>query len=147
MKVFKIQQLTTITLLLTFVIMLASCGSSRRVVGLEEGWELLGSSKVNFVRDVDEVDVNNHNQYTAIRFRVEQRDVRINDLKIIYQNGDKLEPSINDVIPAGQSSKIIELALDGRYIDKIQFKYRTTGNVLKGRANVLIIGRRYYQGY
>lgn len=129
------------------VLLLGSCGSSRRTVGIEEGWEVLAERKVNFVRDKDEIEIRNRNMFTAIRFRVEDRDVRINDLKIYFQNGDKLEPAIDESISANQSSRIIELALDGRYIDKIEFKYRTTGTLLKGRATVLIIGRRYNPGY
>ncbi len=85
--------------------------------------------------------------YTDIRFKVEDREVRINDLKIYFQNGDKLEPSIDFVIAADQESRIIELSKDGRNIDKIEFKYRTTGNILQGRANVLVFGKRYNAGF
>lgn len=129
--------------LLLVLMLVTSCGSSRRVVGVEQGWEVLGQRKVNFVRDKDEIDVKTRNMYTAIRFRVEDRDIKISDLKIYYSNGDKLEPNISEDIAAGQSSKVIELAKDGRYIDKIEFKYRTTGNILKGRATVLIVGKLY----
>ena len=125
----------------------ASCGSSRRTFGLEEGWEVLGERKVNFVRDRDEIEVKSRNMFTDIRFKVEDRDVRINDLKVTFQNGDKLEPAVDDVISANQYSRVIELARDGRYIDKVSFRYRTTGNILSGRANVLVIGKRYYPGY
>jgi hypothetical protein len=124
-----------------------SCGSSRRTVGIEEGWELLGEEKVNFVRDKDEIDVNSRNQFTAIRFKVEERAIRLHDLKITYQNGDQLTPAVDIEIPAGESSRIIDLAADGKYIDKIEFSYRTTGNLLKGRAKVLVLGRRYNPGY
>jgi hypothetical protein len=127
--------------------LIASCGSSRKSVGVEEGWELLAEKKVNFVRDKDEITINNRNQFTALRFKVEDRDVRINDLKIYFQNGDKLEPNIDDVINADQYSRYIELAADGRNIDRIEFKYRTEGSILKGRANVLIFGRKYYRNY
>jgi hypothetical protein len=133
--------------LLLVVLTTLSCGSSRRTVGLEEGWELLAERKVNFLRDKDEIEVKSRSQFTAIRFRVEDRDVRINDLKIYFQNGDKLEPNIDEIIGANQFSRVIELARDGRYIDKIEFKYRTTGNLLEGRANVLIMGQRYNPGY
>jgi hypothetical protein len=120
-----------------------SCGSSRRSVGVEEGWELLSEQKVNFVRDKDEIIIDSRNQYTAVRFKVEDKDVRINDLKIYFRNGDKLEPSLDEVIPANQMSRIIELAREGRDIDKIEFKYRTTGSFLSGRANVLVFGKKY----
>jgi hypothetical protein len=128
-------------LLLVFII--ASCGSSRRSIAIEEGWELLAEQKVNFVRDKDEIDIKTGNRFTALRFKVEDREVRLNDLQITFTNGDKLEPNVDVTIPADQYSRDIELAAEGKYIDKISFTYRTTGNLLKGRANVLVFGKRY----
>jgi hypothetical protein len=124
-----------------------SCYSTRRSLAIEDGWDLLGEQKVNFVRDKDEIDVRSRGVYTDIRFRVEDREVRINDLKVYFQNGDKLEPAIDFVIGADQESRVIELSRDGRNIDKIEFKYRTTGNILQGRANVLVFGKRYNAGF
>lgn len=133
--------------LIAVVALIASCHSSRRLVGIEEGWELLGEEKVNFVRDKDEIVINNRTLYTAMRFKIEDKDVHINDLKVYFQNGDKLEPNIDEDIKAGQLSRVIDLGREGRYIDRIEFKYRTTGSLLKGRANVLILGEKYYRGY
>ena len=145
--IFTIAQALGSMLLLVMVSGLVACSSSRKSIGVEEGWELLSESKVNFVRDKDEIRINSRNQFTDIRFKVEDREVRINDVKIYFDNGDKLEPNIDEVILADQYSKIIELAKDGRYLDRIEFKYRTTGNILKGRANVILFGQRYYPGY
>ncbi len=139
----------------TYILLLAiaslgffsSCYSARRSVAVEEGWELLGEERVNFVRDNDELVVTSRNQFTDIRFRVEDREVRIHDLKIYYPNGDKLEPNIDFIVPANQDSRVIELARDGRTISKIEFQYRTTGSILKGRANVLVYGKKYTLGY
>lgn len=122
---------------------IASCGSSRRTLAIEEGWEFIGESKVNFVRDRDRIEVNSSNKFTAIRFRVEDRDIRLNELKITFENGDKLEPAIDEVIAADQFSRDIQVATDGRYIDRIEFRYRTSGNLLKGRAAVLVFGKKY----
>jgi hypothetical protein len=121
----------------------SACSSSRRAFGIEEGWELLGEQKVNFVRDKDVIEVNSRNMFTAIRFYVEDKDVSINDLKIQFENGDKIEPALNDVIAAGEQSRVIELAADGRVINNIEFKYRSMGSLLQGRAKVLIVGKRY----
>lgn len=82
-----------------------------------------------------------------MRFKVEDKDIHINDLKVYFQNGDKLEPKINEDIQADQFSRVIDLGREGRYIDRIEFKYRTTGNILKGRANVLVLGKKYYRDY
>lgn len=130
-------------LLILLISFTVSCGSSRRAIAIEEGWDLISEQKVNFVRDKDVITVNSRNLYTDLRFRVEDREVRINELKIFFPNGDKLEPRIDEVIQPDQYSRIIEITRDGRAIDHIEFKYRTTGNLLKGRANVLVFGRRY----
>lgn len=138
----NLRNLSLFTLVLLSVTTLLSCGSSR-TVAIEEGWELLAEQKVNFVRDKDAIDVTSRNQFTALKFRVEDKDVRINDLVIYFDNGDKLQPSLDAIIPAGEESKIIELGREGRNIDRIEFKYRSTGNLLDGRANVLVFGKRF----
>jgi hypothetical protein len=134
--------------LLSFFILFSSCRGSRTLV-VEEGWQLLGQDKVNFVRDKDVIDVTSDTKYTAIKFRVEDRDIHLNDLKIYFTNGDKLEPSIDEVVNKDQYSRIIELGKEGRFIDKVEFTFRTTGNILKGRANVIVLGKKYdpYSGY
>jgi hypothetical protein len=131
-------------LILGFVVFaLSACGSSRRTFGLEEGWEILGERKVNFVKDKDVMEVTSRNMFTEIRFFVEDKDVRINDLKVQFDNGDKIEPALDDVIKAGEGSRVIQLAADGRRISNIEFKYRSMGSVLDGRANVVVTGHRY----
>ncbi|MDB5196979.1 MAG: hypothetical protein JWP88_1350 [Flaviaesturariibacter sp.] len=142
MRLYSIPRFSTF-FLIGLLLFGPSCGSAHRTLVLEKDWELLGQGKVDFVRDVDEIDVTSDNAFTTIKFRVEDRAVHINDLKIYFTNGDKLEPSLDDEIAADQYSREIQLSPEGRRIDRIQFKYRTTGNVLKGRANVLVLGRRY----
>lgn len=124
-----------------------SCSPTRRSIPIEEGWDLLGETKVNFGRDRDALDIHSNSRYTAIRFKVEEREIKLNDLKIVYMNGDKLEPSIDEIIPPDHLSRIIELGPEGKNISRVEFKYRTTGNLLKGRADVLVFGKRYYPGY
>lgn len=134
-------------LILIAVLVLNACSSSRRTLPVEEGWDLLGEQKVNFVRDRDAITVYNTNRYTAIRFKVEKKDIILNDLKVVYENGDKLSPTIGDKIMADQFSRVIELGPEGKLIRSVEFKFRSTGSVLKGRANVLIFGKRYTQPY
>ena len=137
------KKLLTGSLLLAITFTTFSCSSSRKSIAIEEGWELLGESKVNFVRDRDQVDVLSSNLFTAIRFKVENRDVHMNELHVVFQNGDKLDPAIDDNIPADQYSRDIQLGTEGKAVRSVDFAYRTTGNVLKGRATVLVFGKRY----
>lgn len=129
------------------LVSLLSCHSSRRSVGIEEGWELLADRKVNFVRDKDEIPVKSRTLYTALRFKVEDKEIRINELKIYFDNGDKLEPNIDESIAANQFSRVIDLGREGRYIDHIEFKYRSVGSILGERASVLVLARKYYRDY
>ncbi len=137
------KKLTRFLLLLIIVSTVLSCSSRRRSIAIEEGWELLGESTVNFVRDRDQINVLSSNRFTAIRFKVEKRNIRLNELHVVYQNGDKLDPAIDEELVAEQYSRNIELGPEGKSIRSIDFKYRTEGNVLKGRANVLVFGKRY----
>jgi hypothetical protein len=123
-----------------------SCAPVRRSIAIEEGWDLLGEQKADFVKEKDIIEVHSTFKFTAIRFKVEKHEVRLNELTIYYQNGDKLQPAMDDIIPSDQYSRIIELTEEGKFVTKIEFKYRTLGNILKGRANVLVFGKRY-MGY
>jgi hypothetical protein len=133
---------TQLVFLLVSFFMIGSC-TTRKSIPVEEGWEFLGEQSVNFVTDKDRVEINSNNKFTAIKFKVEDREVRLQNLVIFLENGDKLQPAMDDVIAADQFSREISIASEGRYIDKIEFSYRTTGNVLKGRANVLVYGRKF----
>ncbi len=128
--------------LLFSAIAFASC-SSTKTVAIEQGWDLLGESTVNFVRDRDAVTVYSNERYTAIRFQVQKREIKLSELKILYPNGDKLDPAVDDILTPGQYSREIQLGPEGKDIRTIEFSYRTTGNLLKGRAKVLVFGKRY----
>jgi hypothetical protein len=128
---------------LSLLILNVSCNTSRRSLAIEEGWDLLGEKKVDFVRSTDIIEIHSSYKFTALRFKVEKHEVRLSDLKIHFQNGDRLEPALDEVLPADQYSREVELAPDGKFIYKIEFKYRTTGNIFHGRANMLIFGKRY----
>jgi len=129
---------------------LISCGTSRRTIAIEEGWELLSESKVNFIRDKDVIEVKSSSSFAGLQFRVEEKDIRLSDLKITFTNGDKLEPALDENITAGQTSRYIDLGREGKSISQIEFRYRSTGSILSGRASVLVFGKRYdpyYRGF
>ncbi|MEO5966752.1 MAG: hypothetical protein ABIP68_05605 [Ferruginibacter sp.] len=128
---------------LAFIIFISACTSSRKTIAIEEGWDLIGEKTVNFVKDKDIIDVTTSNTYTDIKFQVEKKDIIIKDLNVVYQNGDKLAPAIPDMITAGEMSKIIHLSPGGKSIRTIEIKYRSKGSILKGRAKILVFGKRY----
>src|SRR3982751_4855443 len=98
-RLFTRKYLLPFFILISSAALFSNCNSSRRSISVEEGWDLLSEQKVNFVRDKDQIDINSSNDYTTLRFKVEGRDVHIEDLKVYFQNGDKLEPNIEATIP------------------------------------------------
>ncbi|MEO8570021.1 MAG: hypothetical protein ABI419_12810 [Ginsengibacter sp.] len=135
------------TLFILLVLISFSCGSTRNSIAVEEGWELLGETKAGFIRETDVINVTSRSQFTAIRFKVEGAEIKLSALGVFFESGDKLSPAVDETIPAGQESRLIELAADGRTITKIEFKYRTVGSVIKKKASILIFGKRYHTGY
>ncbi len=106
-----------------------------------ESWDLLATRKVDFVRDKDVIQIGSNTTYTAIKFSAQDKSVGISEVKVYFANGDKLEPTVDAIVKQGEESKVIELPGDGKAITKIEFKYRTIGSILKGRATVMVYGR------
>lgn len=122
---------------------LASCSSSKKNILTPEGWTVIGETKANFIREKDIIKIYSLDKYTDIRFRVEDRAIKVSEMTVYFENGDKLTPKIEDMIEADQYSKIINLADNGKKLDRIEFKYRTNGSILKGRAKIIVIGKAY----
>lgn len=137
-----IQLFVGLVISILMAVVMSSCGSSRKTMVVEEGWEKLGERKVNFVRDRDEIDITSETKYTAVVFMVRDGDVHLNDVEIHFTNGDRLTPLLDDDISQDQYSRVVEIDREGKLIDKVAFKYRSTGNLLKGRASVIVLGKR-----
>ena len=142
MKLFD-KNFSRILLVVITVVSLVACSTARRTLAIEEGWELLGESKANFVRDKDQVNVLSAERFTAIRFKVEDKDIHLSNINVVYQSGDKLSPVMDEDIVAGQLSRVVELGTEGKSIRSVDFSYRSKGNILKGRAKILVFGKRY----
>ena len=136
-----------LSLFISLVIISFSCGSTRNSISVEEGWELLGETKAGFIRETDVINVTSRNQFTAIRFKVEGAQIKLSELAVYFESGDKLSPAVDETIAAGQESRLIDLADDGLTITKIEFRYRTIGSLIKKKANILVFGKRYHTGY
>lgn len=108
----------------------------------QDDWIFLGERKVSFVRDKDVFTLHTNDRLSAVRMKVEGRDISISEVKVYFQNGDKMEPAIDGIVRAGENSRVIDLPENGRHITKIEFKYRTVGSVLKGKADIQLYGRK-----
>lgn len=132
-----------LALFISIITILSSCSSSKKNVLTPQGWVVIGETKANFIRETDVIKIYSLDRFTDIRFRVEDQAIKLSEMTIYFENGDKLTPNVDNVIEADQYSKIINLADNGKKIDRIEFKYRTTGSILKGRGKIIVIGRAY----
>src|SRR5688572_26382768 len=114
----KIYVLFGILLFLT-----SSCRSPDFING-EKGWVLLGEKKVNHLSDKDVFTIKSRDKFTAIQLYVEDGEIEIKNLEIMLINGDILKPSIESSIGHHGRSRVIDLAADGRQLEKIIIVYR-----------------------
>jgi len=118
----------------------SSC-KSPDFAGGEKGWVLLGERKANHLSDKDVFNIQSRNKFMAIQLYVEGRDIEIKDLEIMLINGDVLKPSIETTIRQRERSRIIDLAADGRQLEKITIVYRSHGKLFSRKGKVQIGGR------
>lgn len=123
-----------------FVLISTSCKGPRLTHG-EKGWVLLGERKVSHFSDKDVFKIKSRDKFTAIRLYALERDIEIKRLEVTLVNGDVLKPSIESMIRKDERSRIIDLAADGRQLEKIVVVYSSEGKFLSHKGRVQIGGR------
>jgi hypothetical protein len=123
--------------------MLFSCKPVTNIINEGEGWVLLGEEKVNHIRERDVISIRTQDTFTALRLYVKERKVTIQSMKIYLINGDILQPSLEKSISSNERSRIVEIAADGRQLDRIELRYRSEGSIFTKRGVIQLLGRRY----
>lgn len=104
-------------------------------------WEKLGTRKVNYTLDRDEIMVTAYEgRFTALKFRVEKGGINLHRVAIHYGNGEVQEIETRNDIPAGGESRLINLPGNRRVIRKVVFWYDTK-NYAGQKATVELWGR------
>lgn len=103
-------------------------------------WEILGSRSVRYGTDHDVITVSGDKWYTGIYFKVTDAPIRINDMKVYFDNGDKFDVSIRSMIRENGHSRTITLPGGQRKITKVEFSYETMGSN-RGTANLTLWGK------
>lgn len=104
-------------------------------------WEQLGCQKVGFLVDRDVIRVGRRDgKFSAIRLQVSGNAVYLNDLKVVYGNGNPDDIQVRSEIREGGMTRPLDLKGRGeRFIDRIEMTYRAKPN-FKGSATVCISG-------
>jgi hypothetical protein len=105
-----------------------------------DNWELLGCQSVGFLVDHDSVKVGRREgKFKAIRLEVSGNTVYMNDLKVIYGNGQPDDIPVRAEIRAGGRTRAIDLKGRDRAIKEINMTYRAKPS-FKGSAKVCVFG-------
>ncbi len=115
----------------------------KAVVRIEQAhkWEKLGSRVVNMRGDHDEIMVTALNGvFTKVKFRVNKAPIHVNNIRIVFGNGESKNVKIQRKFAPGTDSRVIDLPGNKRIIKKIVFNYKTVPNH-KGKAVVVAWGK------
>jgi hypothetical protein len=104
-------------------------------------WKFIADKNVRYGPDHDVIHVTGNDNYRQLKLRVTDAPLKINDMKVHFENGEVFDVSIRHEIRKGGESRVIDLPGGSRSIRKIEFWYSTIG-VLKGTARVAVWGRR-----
>lgn len=125
----------------------------------DDGEVLFGAQYVGFTTDRDVIRVGNEiGKFKRIRFRVLDNDIYINEIKVVYADGEADALAVNAEIPKNSRTSWIDLRGD-RFIKEIQMVYRSRPS-FRGQARIEVFGqyadgwlgpegegRRYNQGW
>lgn len=104
-------------------------------------WRFIADKNVRYGPDHDVIHVTGNDNYRQLKLRVTDAPLKINDMKVHFENGETYDVSIRNQIRQGGESRVIDLPGGSRSIRKIEFWYSTVG-VLKGTARVAVWGKR-----
>ena len=104
------------------------------------GWVLLGEQDVQGKRDRDVINVGRREgRFTRLMVVVEDSDLEMNSMRVVFANGDAVEPQMKHFFREQDRTRGIDLPGEARNIKQIEFRY---GNLPGGgRARVQVWGR------
>jgi hypothetical protein len=120
---------------------LAGTASAQRSGG--DRWEQLGCVEVGRRVEVDVIQVGRREgRYKAVRLQVQNRDIRINDLRVIYGDGQPDQLAVNASLRVGSPSRPLDLEGWARAIERIELVASKERGEGRGRAEVCVEGLR-----
>ncbi len=105
-------------------------------------WELLGTKKVNYGLDRDEIIVTaTEGVFSALKLRVRRGGINLHKVAVHFANGEVEELELRHNIPAGGESRVLDLPGNKRIIQKVVFWYDTK-NYANKKAVIELWGRK-----
>ncbi|HEY2452570.1 MAG TPA: hypothetical protein VGI71_08095 [Scandinavium sp.] len=105
-------------------------------------WKNLGSAKADFSRDHDTIRVYSNNEFSKLKFRVNNASLNMKRMVVEYDNGHRDTLRTVSYIREGGESRDIDLRGVGkRKIRKVDFWYETRKSDHR-KANVTLFGKK-----
>lgn len=123
---------------LTTLLLLSTASFAQRRGG--RGWQYLGEAHVDGRSDHDNISVSGAGAYRSIQLRVEGGPIEFDHVIVHYENGGNEELRIRQVIPAGGSTRDIDLRGNRRNIRSVELYYGKARR-REGRPAVKLYGR------
>ena len=106
-----------------------------------EFWDKLGCVEIGFRGEREVIPVGQQSgRFKAIRLEVERRDVFINDLKVVYANGEADDLVVGAFVRQGVSSRALDVRGHARSIERVEVIARKAEGQDRGRAEICVFG-------
>ena len=104
-------------------------------------WDELGSRIITKGADHDVIEMNRRDGlFTKLKFRIVKSRVHVDNIKVVFQNGDVENIRIDRNFSVGEWSSVIDLVGNKRFIDKIVFNYHTKF-FADGKGKIIVFGK------
>ncbi len=110
------------------------------VTSNKPGWHKIGETSVDFKADKDVVKVLGADRFKALRIKATDAPVHIENMQVVYENGEPEDIAIRFDFKQGTESRQIDLKGNERKIKEVSFIYRTVPNWKGEKAHIEIWG-------
>ncbi len=116
--------------------------NAQRMRGKIKGdWDELGSRIITKGADHDVIEMTRRDGlFTKLKFRIVKSRVHVDNIKVVFQNGDIENIRIDRNFSVGEWSSVIDLPGNKRFIDKIVFNYHTKF-FADGKGKIIVFGK------
>jgi hypothetical protein len=130
------------TIIIMLFALVTNVYAQKPAVSLDEkaGWHKISETTVGFKTEKDEIVVMGADKFKALKFKVTEGAIDLQDLEVHYSEGDKEDIQVRTPILEGGESRVIDLKGYARDLKKVVFVYRTIKDASKDRAHVELYG-------
>ena len=115
-----------------------NCSSTSTIIG---DWERLGSKKVNYGLDKDEIRVTaSEGRFSKVKLNFKDAPLNLRRFVIHFGNGEKQEVQTKKNFKRGQDTRVVDLKGGKRVIKKVVMWYDTKDRA-RQRATVVLWGK------